>query len=110
MPGAARAQDPVEISASSLRAWVDGRGALQVSILSSPGEFAPADEQPARAGLEIVQGTAYSPAGDPARTVLSAPAVTDTGDAVTSRYRVGALEVTERVTGVDGDSPELRLE
>ncbi len=103
-PASAHAQG---IDGYPLDVTVDGRGGLQVDFDGrSNSEFAPG------AGLEIRIGDTASPASDPARTPLAGPTHDEPSPGVqrlTSRYGVASLEVTERVTTVDG-TPSVRLE
>jgi CSLREA domain-containing protein len=93
--------------------WVDGRGGLQVihQGADGSGEFAPANLQPTVAGLELRQGASASLPGGDDRVNRQPPAFNQVGDvrSFTSRYDVGALEVTEIVSAAL-DDPHVELE
>src|SRR4051794_35287941 len=98
MPVAAQAQTPpAHIDAYPADVYADGLGGLQVVFDGrDDGEFAPAGQRPAGAGLEIRTAAGASAPSDPARVVLDRPTLSADEHTITSRYRVGAaLEVTE---------------
>ena len=106
---AAYAQETIE--SNPLRVTVDGRGALQVSLPGrSDGEFAPADDEPGRAGLELATSSGHSPVDGSDRAIELATAITGTTtQTATSRFTALGLVVTERAIVTYGDAT-LRLE
>jgi hypothetical protein len=106
VPAAARA-DTVTLDGTPLNVYADGLGALQVRYDNqASGLFYDPAENPAHAGLEIVEGTSYYPLQQgfdfaPGRVGVQPAAVS--GSAIHSVYDVGPdIEVTEDVTYADG--------
>jgi hypothetical protein len=102
LPSAARAQVGT-LDGTPVNVYADGLGAVQVRYDNQQsGEFYPPDENPAHAGLEIVQGENYYALDDPTtRTAVQAPVVS--GNALQSVYTVGTdIQVGETITYTNG--------
>jgi hypothetical protein len=106
VPAAAGA-DVATLDGTPLNVYADGLGALQVRYDNqASGLFYDPDQNPAHAGLEIVEGTQYYPLQEgldlePGRTGVSGPAVS--GSTIHSLYDVGPdIQVTEDLTFTDG--------
>src|SRR5206468_5315233 len=102
LAGAARA-DTVVLDGTPLNVYADGLGALQVRYDNqASGLFYDPAQNPAHAGLEIVEGTSDYPLQQgfdfaPGRVGVQPAAVTGSG--IHSVYDVGPdIEVTEDVT------------
>jgi hypothetical protein len=93
------------LDGNPVNVYADGLGAIQVRYDNQrSGEFYPPDENPAHAGLEIVQGDAYYALDDPTnRTAVQAPVVT--ANALQSAYMAGPdIRVGETITYTNGTS------
>jgi hypothetical protein len=106
VPAAAGA-DVVTLDGTPLNVYADGLGALQVRYDNqASGLFYDPEQNPAHAGLEIVEGSQYSPLQDgfdlaPGRTGVAAAAVS--GSTIHSVYDVGPdIQVTEDLTFANG--------
>ena len=106
VPAAARA-DTVTLDGTPLNVYADGLGALQVRYDSqASGLFYDPEQNPAHAGLEIVEGAQYYPLQngfdlETGRTGVLAATVN--GSAIHSVYDVGPdIEVTEDLTYANG--------
>jgi hypothetical protein len=101
------AADTVTLDGTPLNVYADGLGALQVRYDGqASGLFYDPAQNPAHAGLEIVEGTHYYPLQDgfdlaPGRTGVTAPVVA--GPTIHSVYAVGPdVRVAEDVTYTNG--------
>ena len=99
--------DTVTLDGTPLNVYADGLGALQVRYDGqASGLFYDDTQNPAHAGLEVMQGSHYFPlqAGfdfEPERTAVAAPVVS--GSTIHSVYMVGTdLRVTEDITYTNG--------
>jgi hypothetical protein len=106
VPAAAGA-DVVTLDGTPLNVYADGLGALQVRYDNqASGLFYDPEQDPAHAGLEVVEGAQYYPLQDgfnlaPGRTGVSAAAVS--GSTIHSVYDVGPdIQVTEDLTFTNG--------
>jgi hypothetical protein len=106
IPAAAGA-DVATLDGTPLNVYADGLGALQVRYDNqASGLFYDPAQNPAHAGLEVVEGAQYYPLQDgfdfePGRTGLSGPTVT--GSTIHSVYDVGPdIQVTEDLTFTNG--------
>jgi hypothetical protein len=106
VPAAAGA-DVVTLDGTPLNVYADGLGALQVRYDNqASGLFYDPEQNPAHAGLEIVEGSQYYPLQDgfdlaPGRTGVAAAAVS--GSTIHSVYDVGPdIQVTEDLTFANG--------
>jgi hypothetical protein len=97
----------VTLDGTPLNVYADGLGALQVRYDNqASGLFYDPEQNPAHAGLEIVEGTQYYPLQDgldfePGRTGITAAAVS--GSTIHSVYDVGPdIQVTEDLVFTNG--------
>jgi hypothetical protein len=105
----AAAADTVTLDGTPLNVYADGLGALQVRYDGqASGLFYDPTQNPAHAGLEIVEGAQYYPLQDgfdfeTGRTGVAAAVVS--GPTIHSVYTVGPdIRVTEDVTYTNGNS------
>ncbi len=108
IPAAAGA-DVATLDGTPLNVYADGLGALQVRYDNqASGLFYDPAQNPAHAGLEVVEGAQYYPLQDgfafePGRTGVSGPTVS--GATIHSVYDVGPdIQVTEDLTFTNGTS------
>ena len=86
-PAVASAQSPGTLNGVPVVVNTDGAGALQIRPTSaSEGVFWPSDDDPGRAGLEIVEGGTYYALGDySTRENVTPPQEATVGGAASSR-------------------------
>ena len=108
VPAAATA-DTATLDGTPLNVYADGLGALQVRYDGqASGLFYDPEQNPAHAGLEIVEGGQYYPLQEgfdfaPGRTGVAAPVVS--GSTIHSVYAVGPdIQVAEDVTYTNGNA------